>query len=282
MNQHWGRLNEGRGYHWAIAALLIGTFGLASCGGGSAPEETTTAPASPPAPESAPAPTTASTSAPTAASAPAAPATPAPQAAPANAPANPTASTTTGDSVFVGENFTVTITGFGIDAGYKGCDTKGQCLEIPIASSYENGSYTWENGGHLYMMQQVVGGDYRLEVRDPQGKVIVDERVNAVHNSQSKQSAPPPTASDSVVTVAGTLQSLSAGDRACYLELVDSSGNPFTELGSFEICDQTDLIGRSVRLTLEEKSFLAESCQGDLDCPDRDLLPVAMEMTALE
>lgn len=139
--------------------LLLGSLTLISCSGGSGPDVT-------PEPEAPPEESVAEESV-----------TEAP-AAPESTPSNES----TGESTFVSDNFTITITGFGIDAAYKGCSTEGQCLEIPRASSYEAGTYTWENEGYLYMMQAVVGGDYRLEVRDPQGKVLVDERVNAVHN----------------------------------------------------------------------------------------------------
>ncbi|WP_190553155.1 hypothetical protein [Trichocoleus sp. FACHB-591] len=62
-----------------------------------------------------------------------------------------------------------------------------------------------------------------------------------------------------------TIQRLTAGDRACYVELKDDSGKTSTEFAEFNICEQ-QLVGKRVRLTYESGNILAEACQGNLDC----------------
>ena len=62
-----------------------------------------------------------------------------------------------------------------------------------------------------------------------------------------------------------TIQRLTAGDRACYVELTDDSGQTSTEFANFTICEQ-QLVGKRVRLTYESGNILAEACQGNPDC----------------
>lgn len=174
MNRYFAQLGQTSSRNPGLITLFVGLT-IASCGG-SAPLETSPAPnPAPPepiatAPEATPTP--AVTPEPTTPTTPTAP-TPPPVAA-----APPEPDPVDEGSVFEGENFTVTITGFGTEAGYKGCDKQGQCLEL-AGASYEDSSYTWTNNGYTYLMQGTVRGNYRLEVRDPQGKVLVDEGMQA-------------------------------------------------------------------------------------------------------
>ncbi len=57
-----------------------------------------------------------------------------------------------------------------------------------------------------------------------------------------------------------------AGDRACYLDLVDEQGEPFQEMAAFEICDEPTLIGQKLRLTYGRANVIASSCMGDPEC----------------
>lgn len=76
------------------------------------------------------------------------------------------------------------------------------------------------------------------------------------------------------------VRSLTPGDRACYMEIEDAQGQTSSTEASFELCEQTDLIGQRVQLMRESASVLAASCQGDQDCTDRDTvnLVVAAEV----
>ncbi len=76
------------------------------------------------------------------------------------------------------------------------------------------------------------------------------------------------------------VRSLTSGDRACYMEIEDAQGKTSSTEASFELCEQTDLIGQRVQLTRESANVLAASCQGNQDCPDRDTvnLVVAAEV----
>gem|GEM_PF-1219846 len=79
----------------------------------------------------------------------------------------------------------------------------------------------------------------------------------------------------------GTVQSLEAGDRACYVEVVDDAGQVSTEYASFEICDQ-DLVGRQVNLAYEVGSIAAESCAGDPACDEREEVMLIVEALVIE
>jgi hypothetical protein len=57
-----------------------------------------------------------------------------------------------------------------------------------------------------------------------------------------------------------------AGDIACYVELIDSKGNRFTDLASFQICEQTNFIGKWVELSRTEEKILSATCGGQQDC----------------
>lgn len=66
-----------------------------------------------------------------------------------------------------------------------------------------------------------------------------------------------------------TVTDLSAGDRACYVDLVDENGIKSSQFTNFEICEQ-DLVGAQVRLTYETGNIIAFSCQGDPGCGRSD------------
>lgn len=62
-----------------------------------------------------------------------------------------------------------------------------------------------------------------------------------------------------------TITDLVNGDLACYVDLVDGHGNPYQGLyAAFEICEQTDLIGQTVKLTYQPASF--NDCNSNEPC----------------
>jgi hypothetical protein len=79
----------------------------------------------------------------------------------------------------------------------------------------------------------------------------------------------------------GTIQSLQQGDRACYVSVMDGSGNISEQFANFELCQQTELVGQSARLFYEPQPIQAASCQGDPECTDSEtvLLLVRAEST---
>lgn len=66
------------------------------------------------------------------------------------------------------------------------------------------------------------------------------------------------------------VQGMTAGDRACYLEVEDGAGTSREEMASFELCERTDLVGKRVRLLFEKAQVQAQSCQGNPDCTDSE------------
>ena len=86
---------------------------------------------------------------------------------------------------------------------------------------------------------------------------------------------PPPPAATT-----GKLESLTAGDRACYVELSDAAGKKQELMATFEVCEQTALVGKPVKLTSRMESVSAESCQGDPECTQSEQVMLVVEMEA--
>ncbi|MBE9032180.1 hypothetical protein IQ266_20790 [filamentous cyanobacterium LEGE 11480] len=78
----------------------------------------------------------------------------------------------------------------------------------------------------------------------------------------------------------GTVQSLVAGDRACYVEILTADGRRTTELASFDICEQK-LVGKRVQFTYKSGKVLAASCEGDVDCGKSDTVMLIIEAKVL-
>lgn len=71
--------------------------------------------------------------------------------------------------------------------------------------------------------------------------------------------------------IAGTLRSATNGDIACYLELSDDAGQPFSEMADFDLCIGAEtLVGQRVKLHYTVAKVQAASCQGDPDCSASD------------
>lgn len=75
------------------------------------------------------------------------------------------------------------------------------------------------------------------------------------------------------------LKSLDVGDRACYVNLQNSSGQIYQSLANFEICDLNYLVGQKVQLTYEQGNVLASSCNGDMDCNQTETVWLINNMT---
>ena len=69
-----------------------------------------------------------------------------------------------------------------------------------------------------------------------------------------------------------TLVSMEPGDAACYLTVRPDGGAERTEYADFRMCERDDLIGQRVVLTATPSPVLAQSCQGNPDCTDTDMV----------
>lgn len=99
---------------------------------------------------------------------------------------------------------------------------------------------------------------------------------DTVDPSQSTtDTASPPTSDPEIAVVRG----LTPGDRACYIELEDAQGQKTQEEASFELCEQTQLVGQRVQLTRVPTPIPALSCQGNPECTERDTVNL---ITAVE
>lgn len=65
---------------------------------------------------------------------------------------------------------------------------------------------------------------------------------------------------------AGTLTSLTMGDRGCYVEFVDAAGRQHHELASFDVCEQANRLHEQVSFSYQQENVLAASCGGDPEC----------------
>ncbi|MBE9241759.1 hypothetical protein [Synechocystis salina] len=62
-----------------------------------------------------------------------------------------------------------------------------------------------------------------------------------------------------------TITELVNGDLACYVDLIDNQGNQYQGLyATFEICEETALIGQTVKLTYQPASF--NDCDSNEPC----------------
>ena len=68
-----------------------------------------------------------------------------------------------------------------------------------------------------------------------------------------------------------TIRTLTPGDRACYVGVQRDDGSVREEEAVFEFCDKMTLIGKRVRIERAMTEIMALSCEGDRDCPDRDM-----------
>jgi len=84
-----------------------------------------------------------------------------------------------------------------------------------------------------------------------------------------------------------TLDSLENGDVACYVNFTRGDGTTDTLHGSFELCaggadDASALIGARVTYTTEKGNVIAESCQGNPECPDHEEVDLVSSITAAD
>ena len=77
-------------------------------------------------------------------------------------------------------------------------------------------------------------------------------------------------------TTLATVQLAEAGDRGCYLDLLDAEGEPFQELGTFEVCEQGGIHGKRVRLEYDTAQVPVPECGGDPEC-DRTTTVILVE-----
>lgn len=66
------------------------------------------------------------------------------------------------------------------------------------------------------------------------------------------------------------IKSLIPGDRACYIELDDAQEVVSSEMASFELCDQQELIGKRVQLQRKPTPVMATSCEGNPECRETE------------
>jgi uncharacterized protein YecT (DUF1311 family) len=78
---------------------------------------------------------------------------------------------------------------------------------------------------------------------------------------------------------AGTVRSMVAGDRACYVVFTDDEGRSHEEMADFAICEQTALLGKRVRFEWDIASVQAASCQGNPDCRDSETVALIRSAT---
>ena len=79
--------------------------------------------------------------------------------------------------------------------------------------------------------------------------------------------SPSPLPSDPKIMV---VRGLTMGDRACYMKLENAQGQSSENLADFDICTQSQLVNKRVRLTRTPTPISAMSCQGDPECKERE------------
>lgn len=80
----------------------------------------------------------------------------------------------------------------------------------------------------------------------------------------------------------GTVKSLSQGDVACYVDLVDENNQGFSEMADFDICGlESKIKGKKVKLTYTAQNVMADSCQGNPECKDSKTVQLITSVTLM-
>lgn len=104
-----------------------------------------------------------------------------------------------------------------------------------------------------------------------QGDLDCGESETVILIDQAEAIAPP--------TVATVLR-LDAGDRGCYVELVDPNGQMTIQFANPEICNQP-IAGKSVQLTYGTGSVSAYACGGDPNCGETEMATLITQANVL-
>ncbi|MGI8896719.1 MAG: hypothetical protein ACR2HE_13910 [Casimicrobiaceae bacterium] len=78
-----------------------------------------------------------------------------------------------------------------------------------------------------------------------------------------------------------SVQELTLGDRACYMQVKSAQGESREEMAVMELCERRELIGRTVRLSHETGSIAAESCQGNPECAESETVQLVSDVEVL-
>lgn len=79
----------------------------------------------------------------------------------------------------------------------------------------------------------------------------------------------------------GRLVSATAGDVACYLEFSDAQGESFSEMATFEVCENAEpQVGLWLSLAYEVGQVMADSCEGNPDCTESESKALVSGLTA--
>lgn len=82
-----------------------------------------------------------------------------------------------------------------------------------------------------------------------------------------------------------TLVGLEMGDAACYVQLKDADGKEQSLHGDFDLCpgspkDASAMIGKTVSAEIRKEEVMADSCQGNPECADREKVDFVASLKA--
>jgi hypothetical protein len=83
---------------------------------------------------------------------------------------------------------------------------------------------------------------------------------------------------DQPLPESGVIRELNLGDRACYVTVENAAGSIDELMAVMELCVRDELIGQSVRLEYELGLVTAESCQGDPECNDSEMVQLVVDV----
>jgi hypothetical protein len=128
-----------------------------------------------------------------------------------------------------------------------------------------------------------MSGDARSDAPEmPQAKAPAAVPPSTRQGASTPPPAPMPAATPAIVKVGphtkpavARIVSSEMGDRGCYMSIVDDSGVTTQEIADFDLCaPNPPPKGRRLALTWRIERVLAASCQGDVDCKKRDIVPM--------
>ncbi len=125
-----------------------------------------------------------------------------------------------------------------------------------------NGIEEGESGCYL-IISNSVSSESSTQAASPEmcEKALAGQQIQYTSEISQLEVIPPP----SVATVVRA----ESGDRICYVQLKDASGQVTNHYAGFEICAQ-NIVGAQVRLTYTTGNILDYSCEGDIGCGKSD------------
>ena len=145
--------------------------------------------------------------------------------------------------------------------------------EVEQLDSVPNPGAPEETLQHLEVWGDIYKGRYRMrflyaDVYD--GCLLMGQSIMEFAELGLNSTHPPEQLS-------GIVRHLVLGDRACYASIELEGGQIENKLAVMTLCERVELLDQRVTLIVESSAVMAESCEGDPECPDQEWLELIVD-----